>query len=104
MRALIPIVLMLIVLLAVFAYVAFTAMQADRVEKGKRPDRSKPWDVVLEDRNTVTEAWLTKGKYREFFGSTSLQADDYSDKLIELELAAEERASERNNARRVLGK
>lgn len=103
MRALVPIVLILIGLLAVYAIFAYTAMRAKRNSKVVRPDRSKPWAVQLEDRNTTTEAWLTKGKYREYFGAVDRLGDGYADKLIDLETAAEDRARERNTARRVLG-
>lgn len=102
MRVVVFIVILLICILVAFAFYAYVARSAER-NGVVRPDPGERWKVELEDRYTMTEAWLTKGEYREWFGSTPLQDADYSDKLINLELAAEERARERNNARRVLG-
>ena len=102
------IVLLMLIVLILVAVCVFFAYMAVRSGRGGnkqvvRPDRSKPWEAKLEDRNTTTEAWLVKGKYREFFGAVDRLGEGYADRLIDLEIAAEDRARERNTARNVLG-
>lgn len=101
MKIVIFIAIFLIILLAVCAF-AYMVMEGGKAATKKRRNRPKPWRVELEDRNTTTEAWLCQGDYKEFFGATDRMADGYADRLITLETAAEDRALERNTARKVL--
>lgn len=94
-----------IILLAFVALCAFIVYAAMKAAKGEaKPRKFKPWEAKLEDRNTTTEAWLYQGEYREFFGAVDRIGEGYADRLIDLEMAAEDRARERNTARKVLDK
>ena len=106
MKLLVLVAVLLIICLVMYALFAYLTMQTKR--QNRRPKSSGRWEVILEDRNTTTEAWLVESSQgtelsREFFGACDRMAEGYADRLIDLEVAADDRARERNTARKVVG-
>lgn len=63
------------------------------------------WQIEREETIDATEFWLVrKGEAASFIGRAHRGKSDYSDKLIELQSAAEEQRDEWNATERVLSR
>lgn len=67
----------------------------------QRMTEHREWTISKVEEHVATEFWLTKGKDAHFVGRARRTADDYSDKLIELQSEAEDQMNDWNSAERV---
>ena len=102
----VALLILLVVALVLAALAVYFTVRAVQSNQGRPRKRKQEWQVVHEEVNGATEVWLVKGtesrglNHTEFVGRAK-RDDDYSDKLLEIDTEADNRAAEWNAAERV---